>query len=129
MGSTPRPPPGRYALVTSVGAMRGLADLEQVELRDKPLTLSPGETRRLCDLEGPGRIVRFWFTTPVLGRRSILRDLVLRAYWDGEASPSVECPLGDLFGAAFGLPRPFVSERLVIVGGGYLCRFEMPFNA
>ncbi len=39
-------------------------------------------------------------------------------YWDGEATPSVECPLGDLFGAAFGLPRPFVSERLVIAGGG-----------
>src|SRR5262249_906673 len=73
--------------------------------------------------------VRIWFTTPVLGRASILRDLVLRAYWDGEATPSVECPLGDLFGAAFGLPRPFVSARLVIAGGGYPCRFEMPFNA
>jgi hypothetical protein len=73
--------------------------------------------------------VRLWFTTPVLGRRSILRDLVLRVYWDGEATPSVECPLGDLFGTSFGLPRPFVSDRLVIAGGGYLCRFEMPFNA
>jgi hypothetical protein len=49
-------------------------------------------------------------------------------YWDGEGTPSVECPIGDLFGAAFGLPRPFVSVRLVIAGGGYLCRFEMPFN-
>jgi hypothetical protein len=128
MNTDPRPPPGRYAQVTSLGAMRRLRSLEQVELRDKSISVAPGERRRLCDLEGPGRIVRIWFTTPILGRRSILRDVICRMYWDGEATPSVECPLGDLFGAAFGLPIPFVSARLVIAGGGCLCRFEMPFN-
>ncbi len=130
METTPQPPLGRYALVTSLGAMRhlDLDDLGSAEMADKHLTVEPGETRRLCDLEGPGRIVRIWFTTPIFGRRNILRNVVCRMYWDGEATPSVECPLGDLFGAAFGLPYPIVSERLVIAGGGYLCRFEMPFN-
>ena len=41
---------------------------------------------------------------------------------------SVECPLGDFFGASFAKPRRFVADRLTISGGGYLCSFEMPFR-
>jgi hypothetical protein len=67
-------------------------------------------------------------TLPVLGREMVLKRAVLRIRWDGEAAPSVEVPLGDFFGAPFGKPAQLVSERLLIVGGAYLCRFEMPFN-
>jgi hypothetical protein len=82
----------------------------------------------LCRIEGRGRIVRLWMTLPVLGRGAVLKDAVLRMYWDGEAAPSVEVPLGDFFGAAFGRPVHLVSERLVVAGGAYLCRFSLPFN-
>lgn len=115
----------RYRQVTSLGAARGPS--ERPGLADKYITLQPGERRQLCDFAGPGRIVRVWLTLPLFGRRGPLRDVVCRMYWDGEEAPSVELPLGDLFGAAFGQPRPVVSARLVIAGGGYLCRFEMPF--
>lgn len=92
------------------------------------MELAPGARLRLCDLEGSGRIVRFWMTLPVLGQGSILKDAVLRMFWDGEDQPSVETPLGDFFGASFGKPVHLVSARLVVTGGAYLCRFEMPFN-
>lgn len=113
-------------LVTSLGKTRGIDDPERARLEDKCVTLAPGEKLCLCDLPGPGRIVRIWFTVPLLGR-PLLRDVVIRMYWDDEAEPSVACPLGDLFGAAFARPHRIVSDRLVIAGGGYLCRFEMPF--
>jgi Protein of unknown function (DUF2961) len=107
--------------------MRG-RDADAAELEDKYLVLAPGETRRLCDLQGPGTIVRMWFTMPIFGRGDVLRDVVWRMFWDGETEPSVECPIGDLFGAAFARPNELVSDRLVVAGGAYLCRFEMPFG-
>ena len=52
-----------------------------------------GETKVLAELEGPGCINHIWMTQPN-GYRSVL----LQIYWDGEAHPSVSCPLGDFFG-------------------------------
>ena len=61
--------------------------------------------------------------------RFVLRDLVLRMYWDDEESPSVETPLGDFFCCGFGeecivnsLPVAAVPSR------GLNCYFQMPFN-
>lgn len=94
----------------------------------KALELPPGETIVLAELHGAGRIVRLWLTLPLLWQRHALNSVVVRMFWDGERSPSVEVPLGDLFGASFGSPRRVVSDSLVQTGGGYLCRLEMPFN-
>ncbi len=60
------------------------------------LDLLPGETVTLLETEGPGRIAHFYWTT-IDASRFHFRQLVLRAWWDGESSPSVEVPLGDLF--------------------------------
>lgn len=61
--------------------------------------IKPGETVTLAELHGAGVIQHIWITvtdqTPA--GRFVLRDLVLRMYWDGEETPSVECPLGDFF--------------------------------
>jgi hypothetical protein len=55
---------------------------------------------------------------------------VLRMFWDGESSPSVEVPLGDFFGIGFGLRRNFTSLPLQMSpqrGRGFNCWFPMPF--
>jgi hypothetical protein len=109
----------RYRLLTS----RGLAPAAK-----KYVDVPAGGTLTLCRLEGVGRIVRLWLTLPLIGQRTALKDAVVRMYWDGEEDPSVEVPLGDFFGAAFGRPVRLISEPLLIVGGGYVSRFEMPFN-
>ncbi len=105
----------------------GLDKRDLVIPTDRRLDIPAGETITLAELEGPGRIVRFWMTTPVISQPGVLRDAVLRIYWDDEEHPSVECPLGDFFGAAFGRPTPFNGGRIAIVGGAYTCFFEMPF--
>lgn len=117
----------RYRQVTCL--TRAGIDKRAVNIPSDPrLDIAPGQTAKLCEIVGSGRIVRFWVTLPVFGRGAVLRSAVLRMFWDGEASPSVECPLGDFFGAAFGKPRSFVSDRLSIAGGGYVSYFDMPFN-
>lgn len=61
--------------------------------------IAPGETVVLADIAGSGAIQHIWCTVTDRTEkgRFVLRDLVLRMYWDGEETPSVECPLGDFF--------------------------------
>jgi len=69
--------------------------------------ITAGETVQLCDIEGPGTIRHIWMTT----RRSPdnLRSIVIRAWWDGQAHPSIECPVGDFMGFAHGKVEPYHS--------------------
>src|SRR5262245_17649014 len=110
---------GQYRLATSRGLSQGAR---------KYVDVAPGETLTMCRLAGAGRVVRLWVTLPLLGQRHALKDAVLRFFWDRETEPSVEVPLGDFFGAAFGRPVRLVSERLLVIGGAFVSRLEMPFN-
>ena len=59
-----------------------------------------GATVTLADIDGPGVIQHIWITVDNKTSDAdcfVLRDLVLRMYWDGEEEPSVETPLGDFF--------------------------------
>jgi len=58
-----------------------------------------------------------------------LKQIVLRAYWDGEENPSVESPLGDFFGLTLGEFFAYQSA-LTNVSPAYAmnCYFPMPFN-
>ena len=55
--------------------------------------LAPGSTTLLADIAGAGVIRHIWFTVDSRtsdADRFVLRDLVLKMYWDGEEMPSVE---------------------------------------
>ena len=65
------------------------------------LQMKPGETASLAELQGPGEINHIWFTIAT-GEVYHLKKLVLRMYWDGETTPSVEAPIGDFFGLGLG---------------------------
>ncbi|MFQ5928632.1 MAG: glycoside hydrolase family 172 protein [Acidobacteriota bacterium] len=69
--------------------------------------IQPGEMVTLCDIDGPGTIRHIWMTT----RRNPvnLRSLVIRAYWDGQEHPSIECPVGDFMGFAHGRVEAYHS--------------------
>jgi hypothetical protein len=62
--------------------------------------IKPGETVQLADIAGPGTIRHIWITTS--GEPVAQRECVIRAYWDGQEHPSLECPIGDIFGFAHG---------------------------
>lgn len=84
-----------------------------------------GETIVLADVRGPGLFQHIWMTTDV----RVYRSGVLRFYWDEEADPSVEVPLGDFFANGHGL-RYHVNSLPVCVNpsGGFNCYWPMPFR-
>ncbi len=93
--------------------------------------IAPGECRVLGEITGAGCVRHFWVTLLSLPEEEHeLRQTVLRMFWDGETSPSVEVPLGDFFGIGFGLRRNFVSLPLQMSpqdGKSFNCWFPMPF--
>jgi len=91
--------------------------------------IAPGDTLTLLDTDGPGIIQHIWCTISSPDPHH-LRDLVLRIYWDGETSPSVEAPLGDFFGQ--GHWRYYHVESAPLMDGasrGLNCFFPMPFKS
>ena len=97
-------------------------------------TVEPGEKLVLAELDEPGIVASLWIT--VNGRdRRFMRNIVLRAYWDGEAEPSVEVPIGDFFlqghraYSTDSMPRGSVTALPVgTSSGGLYCYFPMPFS-
>ena len=94
---------------------------------------APGETLELANIPGAGCIRHIYFT--IGGPAHYLRGMVLRMYWDGEETPSVETPFGDFFGLGHERLRYFSSLLVTVnpgAGGllgthGFNCYFPMPF--
>lgn len=91
----------------------------------KERTLGNGRNKVIiADLKGPGIITMIHFALPA--QMKITRDVVLRIWWDGEKTPSVEAPLCDFFCDPNGaLER--VDSALVNKKRGWNCYFPMPF--
>ena len=72
-----------------------------------------GATWTVLDTDGPGLISHIWFT--INDHESYhLKRIVLRIYWDGEATPSVEAPIGDFFGLGLGTYHNWESQMLSV---------------
>ena len=68
------------------------------------------------------------WVTMATGEAYHLKKVVLRMYWDGEAEPSVEAPIGDFFGLGLGTYTVYHSALLVVAPDKALnCYFPMPF--
>jgi len=93
------------------------------------ISFRPGETKELLSLDGPGALTHLYMTPAA--SPAVLRAAVLRIFWDGESSPSVEAPLGDFFCAGECSPRLFASHYVVVNHGSgtiaYNSYFPMPF--
>lgn len=89
------------------------------------ITLPKGETTVLADIDGPGTIRHIWITVDP----KAYRNCILRMLWDGEASPSVEVPLGDFFANGNGLRTKINSIPIAVnPNGGFNCYWPMPFK-
>ena len=63
--------------------------------------MAAGATQELFNSTGPGVITHIWFTIAAESDHH-LKEIVLRAYWDGNSKPSIEVPVGDFFGLNLG---------------------------
>src|SRR5688572_10702569 len=117
---------------------------KRVASQDKPggnhdwIPFDPGESKVLAEVTGAGVIRHLWFT---INHRDQLymRKMVLRIWWDGEETPSVECPVGDFFCLGHGIVKSFENAAFNSVchqdlegnvGGGTAlnCYFPMPYS-
>jgi hypothetical protein len=90
--------------------------------------LPHGGTITLLDDAGPAIITHIWITI-ASPEQYHLKKLVLRMYWDAEATPSVEAPIGDFFGLGLGDYFLFESTPLAVASDKALnCFFPMPFR-
>ena len=88
--------------------------------------IGAGETFRLAQIDGAGKITHIWMTT----HQDNWRTLVLRAFWDGSAEPAIEVPYGDFFCSGWGSYAQ-VSSQVVAANpnGGFNSYWPMAFRA
>ena len=89
--------------------------------------IAPGQTLEIANIEGPGAIQQIWMTPT-----GNYRYTIIRFYWDGEATPSVEVPIGDFFASAYTDFKTFRQLNSLPVcvnpGNAFNCYWEMPFR-
>jgi len=89
------------------------------------ITLPPGSTTTLMDVDGPGVIQHIWITMS----EKFYRDAIIRIYWDGETTPSVESPIGDFFCNSWKTRTAVLAMPINVNSkGGFNCYFPMPFR-
>lgn len=93
----------------------------------KSVTLAPGQTVVLANLQGPG-IVRALRAKVTCDQRYFWRKLLLRGTWDGSDWPQILAPLGPLFGFDWQMP----TYKSLIAGAdpesGCYFYYPMPFR-
>jgi len=86
--------------------------------------IEPGKTFTLGEIDGQGAIQHIWMTPTGNWRFSILR-----MYWDGEAEPSVEVPVGDFFAMGWGRYSQLTSLPVCVnPGSAFNSYWVMPFR-
>ena len=88
--------------------------------------VQPGETFTMAEIDGPGAIQQIWMAGPSIDK---WRFFIIRIYWDGQAQPSVECPMGDFFCNGW-KKYAQVSSLPVCLNPASACNcyWEMPFR-
>jgi len=99
--------------------------------RDRWAAIPNGERRTLFEVKGAGMINHIWITiappAPTLSRN----DIIWRMYWDGNATPCVEAPIGPFFGQRWDESYDFASLPLAAgpqKGRVLISYFVMPFS-
>jgi len=88
------------------------------------VNLDAGQTFTLAEISGPGAIQHIWMTPT-----GHWRFQILRIYWDGESTPSVECPLGDFFASGWGTYGQISSLAVAMnPGSAFNSYWTMPFR-
>jgi hypothetical protein len=131
-------PPPAPPTPTASDALFAMARLRNYECRrssswdrsggnNDSVPVDPGQTVTLMDVKGSGVITHIWFTINSSDRMH-LKNLVLRAWWDDEPSPSIETPIGDFYGLGLGEYYTYQSALLSVAPMKALnCYFQMPF--
>ena len=92
--------------------------------------IKDGDRVSIMDVKGAGVINRIWITIAPEADKLNRNDIIIRMYWDGNAFPSVESPIGPFFGNGWDETYNFVTVPLCVAPGAgksYISYFAMPF--
>jgi len=110
------------------GRLAHYSSLDPQGRNDDFRAIAPGQTITLVDHRGAGIVRRWWVTIAPRNHTALQRQLIVRCFWDDEATPSVEVPISDFFGVGFGEWRQYVSLPSNMTSGGYNSYWPMPFR-
>ena len=139
LGFLLRPSPVAFAQELGRGALDALvlprsgriahySSLDSAGKNDDFRRIAPGQTITLVDHAGAGIVRRWWMTIAPRNNVALQRQLIIRCYWDDEATPSVEVPVSDFFGVGFGEWRDYISLPSNMTSGGYNIYWPMAFR-
>ena len=117
---------GMAAMSTNGPALRAARDLGQGWKVSPYIRVPAKSTVTLGEISGSGAIQQIWMTPAPLDKT---RFNILRFYWDGETTPSVEVPLGDFFACGWGKYCQINSMPVCVnPGSAFNCYWIMPFH-
>ena len=86
--------------------------------------IAAGQTYTMAEISGSGAIQHIWLTPT-----GNWRFAILRVYWDGETTPSIEVPLGDFFASGWGKYSQINSLAVTVnPGSAFNSYWVMPFR-
>ncbi len=118
---------GKAAMATQEGsAWNAARDLGQGWKVSPFVRVKGKSTFTLAEIDGPGAIQHIWMTPAPLNKT---RWFILRFYWDDEAEPSVEVPMGDFFACGWGRYCQISSLAVCVnPGSAFNSYWAMPFR-
>ncbi|MBI2926806.1 MAG: DUF2961 domain-containing protein [Verrucomicrobia bacterium] len=115
---------GKGGMATDGTGKNAARDLGQSWKVSPSVVIKAKTTFTLAEIDGPGCIQSIWMTPTGNWRWSILRF-----YWDDEAEPSIECPVGDFFACGWGRYGQISSLAVCVnPGSAFNCYWQMPFR-
>jgi hypothetical protein len=115
---------GKGGMATDGTGKNASRDLGQGWKVSPSVRIDSKKTFTMGEIQGSGAIQQIWLTPT-----GHWRFLILRMYWDGEETPSVEVPVGDFFACGWNQYSQ-VSSLPVCVnpGSAFNCYWPMPFR-
>jgi len=115
---------GKGGMATDGTGAQAARDLGRGWKISPSVKIKSKETFTIADVKGSGAIQQIWMTPTGHWRYEILR-----IYWDGEETPSVEVPVGDFFACGWGAFAQITSLPVCVnPGSAFNCYWEMPFR-
>jgi len=115
---------GKGGMATTGTGSNASRDLGQTWKVSPSVRIKAKTTFTVAEIDSAGSIQHIWMTPTGNWRYSILR-----IYWDDEATPSVEVPVGDFFGMGWGQYAHLNSLPVTVnPGSAFNCYWPMPFR-
>jgi hypothetical protein len=115
---------GRGGMATEGTGANAARDLGQGWKVSPSVKIKPKQVFTLAEITGSGAIQHIWMTPTGNWRFSIIRF-----YWDGETTPSVEAPVGDFFASGWGRYAQINSLAVTVnPGSAFNSYWTMPFR-